>query len=83
MKTLYEVKTGKALTVEAVDAREILQQSPELYSSDPAPVPVEAGAKLSAGLKVDEIKAALTAKGIAFPDDAKKAELAALLDAAQ
>lgn len=39
--------------------------------------------KPSAGLKVDELKAALVAKGIAFPDGAKKDELAALLDGEQ
>lgn len=37
--------------------------------------------KASAGLKVDELKAALAAKGINFPEGAKKDELAALLDA--
>lgn len=39
--------------------------------------------KPSAGLKVDELKAALTERGIAFPDGAKKDELAALLDGDQ
>lgn len=39
--------------------------------------------KPSAGLKVDELKAALAAKGIAFPEGAKKDELAALLDGEQ
>lgn len=39
-------------------------------------------AKPSDGLKVDEIKAALVAKGISVPEGAKKDELAALLDAA-
>lgn len=39
-------------------------------------------AKPSAGLNVPELKAALEAKGIALPDGAKKAELAALLDGA-
>lgn len=38
--------------------------------------------KPSEGLKVEELRAALTAKGIEIPDGAKKAELAALLDAA-
>lgn len=37
--------------------------------------------KPSSGLKVDELKAALAAKGIEIPDGAKKDELAALLDA--
>ena len=40
-----------------------------------------APAKPSAGLKVDELKAALAAKGIDIPEGAKKDELAALLDA--
>lgn len=39
--------------------------------------------KPSAGLKVDELKAALTAKGLAIPEGAKKDELAALLDGEQ
>lgn len=39
-------------------------------------------AKPSDGLKVDELKAALVAKGISVPEGAKKDELAALLDAA-
>lgn len=43
---------------------------------------VGADKKPSDGLKVDELKAALTAKGIAFTEGAKKDELAALLDAA-
>jgi hypothetical protein len=38
--------------------------------------------KPSDGLKVDELKEALAAKGIAIPDGAKKPDLAALLDAA-
>lgn len=41
-----------------------------------------AAAKPSEGLKVDELKAALEAKGIAIPDGAKKQELADLLDGA-
>lgn len=39
--------------------------------------------KPSAGLKVDDLKAALAAKGIAIPEGAKKEELAALLDGEQ
>lgn len=39
--------------------------------------------KPSDGLNVDQLKAALTAKNIAIPDNAKKADLQALLDAAQ
>lgn len=41
-----------------------------------------AGGKPSDGLKVDEIKAALEAKGIEIPEGAKKPELAKLLDEA-
>ncbi len=37
----------------------------------------------SAGLKVAELRAALTERGIEIPEGAKKAELQALLDAAQ
>jgi hypothetical protein len=36
----------------------------------------------SEGLTVAELKEALTAKGVAIPGDAKKADLRALLDAA-
>jgi hypothetical protein len=39
--------------------------------------------KPSAGMKVDDLKTALAAKGIAFPEGAKKDELAALLDGEQ
>lgn len=35
LKVLYNTKTGEATTVEAVDAREILKNSPELYSEVP------------------------------------------------
>lgn len=42
----------------------------------------KAGGKPSDGLKVDELKAALAAKGIEVPEGAKKDELAALLDSA-
>lgn len=42
-----------------------------------------AGPKPSEGLKVDELKAALEAKGIPIPDGAKKQDLADLLDGAQ
>ena len=40
-------------------------------------------AKPSKGMNVEQLKAALTEKGIEFPDDAKKPELAALLDNAE
>lgn len=43
---------------------------------------VKLSAKASEGLSVEQLKAALTAKAIAVPDGAKKADLAALLDAA-
>lgn len=42
----------------------------------------EEGGKPSDGLKVEELKAALEAKGIAIPEGAKKPDLQALLDAA-
>lgn len=41
------------------------------------------GGKPSAGLNVEQLKAALTEKGAAFDPTAKKADLAALLDAAE
>ncbi|RSZ28801.1 hypothetical protein EJO66_31130 [Variovorax beijingensis] len=47
------------------------------------PASAPAGPKPSEGLKVDELKAALEAKGISIPDGAKKQELADLLDGAQ
>lgn len=40
------------------------------------------GDKPSKGLNVEQLKAALTAKGIEVPEGAKKAELAKLLDEA-
>jgi hypothetical protein len=45
-----------------------------------AEAPTAGGGKPSEGLKVDELKAALTEKGIAIPDGAKKQDLADLLD---
>jgi len=48
-----------------------------------SPAPATPGPKPSEGLKVDELKAALEAKGIPIPDGAKKQELADLLDGAQ
>lgn len=47
----------------------------------PSAPPVPAG-KPSEGLKVEDLKAALVAKGIAIPDGAKKQDLADLLDGA-
>ena len=41
------------------------------------------GSKPSEGLKVDELKAALDAKGLKYPEGAKKQDLADLLDGAQ
>ena len=46
-------------------------------------VPPAPTAKPSEGLKVDELKAALEAKGIPIPEGAKKQELADLLDGAK
>lgn len=49
---------------------------------DAAPKGPKADAKPSDGLKVDELKAALAAKGIEIPEGVTlKADLAALLDA--
>ncbi|MDM0024084.1 HeH/LEM domain-containing protein [Variovorax saccharolyticus] len=42
----------------------------------------QSSAKPSEGLKVEDLKAALEAKGISIPEGAKKADLAALLDSA-
>lgn len=49
-------------------------------AAEPAAAPTPPSGKPSEGLKVDELKAALTAKGIAIPDGAKKQDLADLLD---
>ena len=50
--------------------------------SEPAATPTTTEVvKPSEGLKVDELKAALTAKGISFPAAANKADLIALLTA--
>lgn len=51
--------------------------SHELFDADDP----EGAKKASEGLTVTEIKEALTAKGIAIPEGAKKADLQALLDA--
>lgn len=39
------------------------------------------GAKKAVDMKVDELKAALTSKGVAIPEGAKKPDLVALLEA--
>ena len=39
---IYNKQTGKAESVEGVDAREILAASPEIYTADPAEVGVDA-----------------------------------------
>ncbi|MFV0673659.1 HeH/LEM domain-containing protein [Variovorax sp. tm] len=56
--------------------------APEAPQAPTAPAPETSG-KPSDGLKVDELKAALEAKGIKYPDGAKKQDLADLLDGAQ
>ena len=55
----------------------------EAEAATAAPDSKPDGAKPSDGLKVDELKAALEAKGIPYPDGAKKQELADLLDGAK
>ena len=67
----YFIDTGAAVAVkEGAPAAE-----PAFTSTTPVGKPSE-------GLKVDELKAALNAKGIAIPDGAKKQDLADLLDGA-
>lgn len=72
----YFIETGAAVEVkEGVPA----PYAPEVPAE---PAPATSG-KPSDGLKVDELKAALEAKGLKYPDGAKKQELADLLDGAQ
>lgn len=52
--------------------------NPEFHALLDAAEPVKAKAP-----SIEELRAALTEKGIEFPADAKKAELKALLDAAE
>ena len=75
-----ELKTGEVYELEDASADHWLKRRKAELASDDA-----AGAvgKPTDGLKVEELKAALEAKGIAIPDGAKKADLAALLDAAE
>jgi hypothetical protein len=88
MKTLYEISTGKALVVEAVDAKEILRHSPELYT-DVAPAVAQAAPAESPKapedapqkLTIAQLRETLTVRGVAFDEGAKKADLQALLDA--
>ena len=59
-------------TQAAVDARMGYQTAPETKPSGGAPA--------SEGMTSDEMRTALKAKGVQFPADAKKAELAELVD---
>ena len=78
MQTLWEKKTGKALRVEAVDAREIMRQSPSIYTD------VEPGTKgqseTDTSLTMSQLREALGQKGVQIPVDARKDELQKLLD---
>lgn len=56
---------------------------PNFHELLDAPKKAESNGNPSDGLKVEELKAALEAKGIAYTADAKKADLAALLDTAE
>lgn len=69
-----DIKPGEQLSLAQIN-RILKQQA--ATSKEP-----EAGGKPSDGLKVEELKAALEAKGIAIPEGAKKADLAELLDSA-
>lgn len=69
--------SGRPLNIEEVrsgtaDPRMGYQQAPETNTSDGKPA--------SEGMTSDEMRAALKAKGVQFPADAKKAELAELVD---
>lgn len=93
MKTLYEISTGKAHVVEAVDAKEILRHSPEIYTdqkpemaqSPEVAALAASGAGEQAGgekkLTVAQLRETLAVRGVAFEEGAKKADLQALLDA--
>lgn len=63
---------GKAVTPESREAPTETTQTEAGGSDDKKP---------SDGLNVAQLKEALTAKGVAIPENAKKADLAALLDA--
>lgn len=62
--------------VPALIKRGVLKEVPD------APAQEQGGEGDGSPATVAELKAALTEKGIAFPDNAKKAELQALFDAA-
>lgn len=95
MKTIYEISTGKALRVDAIDAKEILLRAPDLYTDrkpdgvEPEAFEASAPAVNLAGepapherkLTVAELRETLTARGVAFPEGAKKGELQAIFDA--
>ena len=93
MKTIYELSTGKALKVDAIDSKEILHRAPDLYTDQKpetaAPEAPAAPAVNLAGepapherkLSVAELRETLTARGVAFPEGAKKGELQAIFDA--
>lgn len=95
-KTIYELSSGRAITVEAVDAKEILRHSPDLYTEVKPESATDAEADAPAGpalngagepapherkLGIAELRALLTARGVAFDEGAKKGDLQALLDA--
>lgn len=69
-----DIKPGEQLSLSQIN-RFLKQQA--AASEEP-----EASSKPSDGLRVEELKAALEAKGISIPEGAKKADLAELLDSA-
>lgn len=80
MQTVYEKKTGKAVQVEGVDAREYVA-SGAYTNEDPSAnkAAKEANAPKDEKLTVDQLKTELTKLKVEFPANANKAELEKLL----
>lgn len=80
------LNTGDIIRTDAAFAKHLVEDAQGAKYTTPkaaagAGEGSDAGAKLSKGLTVEQIKDALTAKGVAIPPDAKKADLQDLLDA--
>lgn len=92
MPTIYLKATGEALECASVDAREILESSPDLYSATPAD-PLDhdfdgkkGGSKAEggdfAGMTVPELKAFAAERNVDLGDATKKADIIAALELA-
>lgn len=86
-------RAGEIVHVDEATAKNLLHRGKAVVAADddaaapaeataPAPAPAPADKKASDGLNVQQLKDALQAKGLPIPEGAKKADLAALLDAA-